>query len=340
MRTASRLGRLRYLLGLGVLLGGASLAEPLAAPGSVAVAMDRPAVQADLSVLTFNVKGLPWPVASGRGAALLEVAARLAQLRAEGRQPSVVVLQEAFTGDAKAIGQLAGYPYRVEGPYVRDGGAAAPADEDYGPNGAPLLDSGLIVLSDFPVRDIAREAFPDGACAGYDCLAAKGIVVVTLDVPGKGPVSIATTHFNSRGASGAPAGKTRDAYAQQAAFLARFLERVRDPAAPLVLAGDMNRGQRPLRIACLQDALRELGGGHAPLDALQQRMAEDNDGIARSADAAWIRMRARDLQFPFDGARMRLVPVGADIPFGTEADGSRLSDHMGYTIHYRLERQG
>ena len=50
-----------------------------------------------LSVLTYNVKGLPWPLASGRPEAFSAMADRLRDMRAEGRNPHIVVLQEAFT---------------------------------------------------------------------------------------------------------------------------------------------------------------------------------------------------------------------------------------------------
>src|SRR4051794_12601604 len=73
-----------------------------------------------LSVLTYNVHGLPWPLASGRNPAFVEIATRLRALRAAGAQPHVVVLQEAFTGAAKSIGAEAGYPFVLIGPSASD----------------------------------------------------------------------------------------------------------------------------------------------------------------------------------------------------------------------------
>lgn len=69
-----------------------------------------PKPQGDLTVMTYNVKGLPWPVAWGRAAMLDAIGKRLARLRAHGRQPTVVVLQEAFTEDARRIADAAGIP--------------------------------------------------------------------------------------------------------------------------------------------------------------------------------------------------------------------------------------
>ena len=45
-----------------------------------------------LSVMTYNVNGLPWPIALGRDAALGRIADRLAGMRRAGRQPHIVLL--------------------------------------------------------------------------------------------------------------------------------------------------------------------------------------------------------------------------------------------------------
>ncbi|MXP41645.1 endonuclease [Altererythrobacter soli] len=301
-----------------------------------------PADRGDFSVLTYNVKGLPWPVALGRGAALQRIGDRLAHMRAAGQQPSVVVLQEAFIGEAKAIGERAGYRYRVFGP--RDSVASAhPGIERrwyLGETQGKQLDSGLLILSDFPITDMASAAFPTDACAGFDCLAAKGVVLVTIEVPGKGPVAVATTHFNSRGASLAPGPATAHAFAAQSQFLAAFLKREWRAGTPLVLAGDFNVGRRPFRMATLPKALATVSGERAPAEGLRATMTADKAGIGRSPDALSIRDSARDMQFIFDGEDRSLKPVGAAIPFGTEAGGSALSDHMGFMIHYRVVPQG
>lgn len=341
MNALRRRPRLLFLVGAGLLIGGASISGGGTADARWDHVPALPAEPGDFSVMTYNVKGLPWPVAWGRGAALLRIGDRLADLRAAGHQPSVVVLQEAFTADAKAIGERAGYRYRVFGA-DRDGVAAgqngpAVARQWYlGETQGKQLDSGLLVLSDFPIVEVARAAFPADACAGFDCLAAKGVVLVTIELPGKGRVAVATTHFNSRGASYAPAEETARAYAAQAEFLAAFLAHEWTADAPLVLAGDFNMGRRPFRQAVLPAALSQLLGGGKPAEGLRRVMAEDEAGIGRSPDARSIRMRARDMQFILDSRDRALVPVGATIPFGTEKDGSALSDHMGFVIHYRI----
>lgn len=319
-----------------LLLAGALAATTLGAvplqtaPGLVPPGPAAPA--ADLSVMTYNVKGLPWPIAQGRPAAIRAIGARLAAMRAVGRQPTVVVLQEAFIDEAKAIGDLAGYAYQVHGPYLRaDMGVGASAGGTWylGETRPSALDSGLVILSDLPVTAVARAEFPTDSCAGFDCLAAKGVVMATVDLPGGGSVAIATTHLNSRGASGAPHARTHEAFARQADFLDRFVRWYRGNR-PLILAGDFNRAQRPERIKSLTAAM------HSAREGLAEAVNQGAIAAADAEDARAIVKSARDMQFLFDGAATRLQVSGADVPFGTEPGGTDLSDHMGFTVRYRL----
>jgi endonuclease/exonuclease/phosphatase family metal-dependent hydrolase len=260
-------------------------------------------------------------------------------MRAKRRQPDIVVLQEAFTPEAKRIAGLSGYPYIVEGAYTRAApGAAERGTRNWflGETQPAMVDSGLIILSDLPVLAVSRASFPPTACAGWDCLAAKGIAMVTVDVPGKGPLTVATVHLNCQGASGASKPRATQAYVRQVGFLARYLSAERHPGAPLIIAGDFNRGHRPQRIAALKAALTRVAGSGAPTDALTRALGRPGVWQGQDPDLRFIQARARDLQYAFAGDELDAVPVAADVPFGTEIDGSMLSDHMGYTVHYRL----
>ena len=104
-------------------IAGAAWVAPIGAKGA-ATPQARPdgaatPFQGSLSVLTYNVHGLPWPFATGRPAAFRQIANRLAVMRAEGTAPQIVVMQEAFTSAAVRIGKEAGYPYIAQGPGVR-----------------------------------------------------------------------------------------------------------------------------------------------------------------------------------------------------------------------------
>jgi hypothetical protein len=94
--------------------------QPVSGAANAALACEQDAA---LSVMTYNVHGLPFPIAFQRDPALHEIGTRLTALRRGGQQPHVVLLQEAFTTDAKAIAPLAGYRYVALGPEPKDVGA-------------------------------------------------------------------------------------------------------------------------------------------------------------------------------------------------------------------------
>jgi endonuclease/exonuclease/phosphatase family metal-dependent hydrolase len=315
------------------------------------VAAARP-YDGTLSLLTYNVEGAPWPFALDRPRAFVRIAARLRALRRVGRSPGVAVLQEAFTADAQAIGHAAGYRYVVEGPGPVEANAAAPDAADLGfaadarwwlgETQGKLLGSGLLVLSDYPIVRIRRMAFPAFACAGFDCLANKGALLVTVRIPGAStPIDIVTTHLNSRHNSHAGDARSLYAYAREAAFLSAFINRWHDPADPLIVAGDFNAGVSPPRWVALRRAVaswRSRSGFREALTLVVGRAAAR--GMARSADVAAILRRAADWQFFTPGTAAVLDAVAVQVPFGREPQGGMLSDHIGYAVRYRLERRG
>lgn len=311
------------------------VAQPLLAP---------PAGQpgTELEVLTYNVHGLPWPVVSPRSAQLAAIGERLAALHRIGRAPQVAVLQEAFTADARAIARASGYRYAAYGP-GDDGAFAAPL-----PQGAPpaALDrgahwwkgegvgkwegSGLILLSDYPIQTVRRLTYSTQACAGYDCLAAKGAMLARLRLPDGRAVDIATTHLNSRHASGVADERSNRAWLVQTEELRAFIAAHRDPAVPLVLGGDFNVGH---------DLVRELG--MADMAGRLDRRASDGlrdlvqAGFALPRDATVALAHAKDWQLTLNAPAVHLSPVSAWVPFGPTAHAN-LSDHYGYVVRYAL----
>ena len=298
-----------------------------------------------LSVLTYNVHGLPWPIVEPRADELAAIGHRLAMLRAEKRQPSVVVLQEAFTADAARIGLEGGYRFAAAGPSaderdtsltVPDPAFVAEASALKGETEGKWESSGLRIFSDFPIVAIRRMAFPDHVCAGYDCLANKGALLVTIDVPGRGLVQVAATHLNSHAASGVPDARSIVAYRKQVALLDSFLRRTADPARPLIVAGDFNVGVAPGRWNALGSRAagwEALGGGQGG-EGLRACLAAGE--VDRIDEAAFIIRRARDFEFFSPGTRMLLAPERAEVTFGREPDGRALSDHLGFSVTYRM----
>ena len=305
---------------------------------------DHPA-EVGLSVMTYNIEGLPWPVRFGRAEAMAAIGDRLATMRAAGRQPRVVLLQEAFSDDARAIRTTTGYRYAAFGPADSAAGAEAVKPEDRrfqdegsfftGERSGKLVGSGLLILSDYPIRVVKSAPFPAYACAGYDCLANKGMVLAELALPDGGRVAIIDLHLNSKGASGVSGERADAAFERQTEALAAFVAANRVDGVPMVVAGDFNIGQRPDRLAMVRAAL-----GAATPDVLSlcaDRQAGCAGGLPVDADAS--RRRAKDWQFllPSGGGELRVRRIA--VPFGREADGTMLSDHIGYAAYLELAGQ-
>jgi endonuclease/exonuclease/phosphatase family metal-dependent hydrolase len=306
-----------------------------------------------LTLLSYNVHGLPWPFTSGRPAAFTQIADRLRDMRRTGTQPAVVALQEAFTDSARQIGQAAGYRYIVNGPTSSDRSALpmTPTDRKFaagqsflnGETIGPVEGSGLQIMSDYPILSVRSTVFPRFACAGYDCLANKGVLLVTVKIPGQAlPVEIATAHMNSRGASGVGDDRTGYAYQRQVDALEAFFRANSNPALPMIFAGDFNIGKALSR----QVAMRSRAGNWwtAPdnmlaLGSLRTCMHGLASNVTDRTDAQTALRRAKDWQFPVSVPRLALIPAHVFVPFGTEPDGTMLSDHVGYSVRYDLIRR-
>jgi endonuclease/exonuclease/phosphatase family metal-dependent hydrolase len=316
-------------------------------PASMAAADDP-----SLSVMTYNVNGLPWPVAFGREAALERIGARLAEMRGAARQPRLVLLQEAFRDDAAAIAQRAGYAHVAYGPDAAFRSAAEPtaADRrfrkdarwDRGELAPKQLGSGLMVLSDYPITAVDRMAFPDFACAGFDCLANKGVLLVRIAVPGMTePLTVANAHLNARKAAGVPTTRSYQAYERQVGLMAGFIERRVSRGAPLLLGGDMNIGRDKDRARAFFAAFARSGLTFVtPADGGLRRAlsAAARTDAGTRADLLQADHHGKDWLFARAGGGQPMKIRSARVPFGSEGGGEPLSDHVGYVIDYATPR--
>ena len=335
------MGPVRYgLMAMGALAVGILVAPP-----------GQAQTPAELTVLTYNIEGLPWPARVGRGEDLSQIAGQLQALRAQGHQPHVVLFEEAFSSAAKAIAVKAGYRYIADGPSASDAGAPAtsPADRAFmaqarflsGEKWGKLRGSGLRIASDYPIIDVRRMAYPAYACAGMDCLANKGVMLVTIQVPGASkPVTIVATHLNSRRAARVSFDRSFYAYRRQVDALSDFVRTNIAPGTPFIVAGDFNAGQEPQRRAYL---LQKAAGWasntlvKAALDICLQAGAQCP--TENRNDLAFSQQRGRDWQLFSSGGSENLVLKSMSALFGHDAEGRMLSDHVGYAATYMVEDQ-
>ena len=322
--------------------------------GLVPVTATAAAAPQGLSVLTYNIEGLPAPFAWGRSDAAKQIAAKLASLRAAGQQPHVVVLQEAFGAVQQEIGQRAGYKYIAFGPdrdmknnepmTEADRAFAAKARMLKGEDLGKWRGSGLVILSDYPILSVKKAAFPSFACAGYDCMANKGVLMADILVPGSDkPVSVIATHMNSKKASGVSETRFGYAYDRQVQTIGKFLAANLDPTAPYVFAGDTNIGKSLDRKAQLEGMFAALPRSVVQPTRMVLATCLDDASAGCTFDARAAAEKAykhgKDWQVYADGAVTHIRPLAIDVPFGPDKNGRMLSDHIGYTALYSLEQE-
>ncbi len=289
-----------------------------------------PARSAEISVLTYNVRGMPWPAARNRGTAMGAIGRELAQMRREGRQPDVVLIQEGFVGDMAKLAQASGYRYWVKGPDRKARPAAPLLGARYylvGEGWGKFAGSGLHILTDLPPDRVATLTY--SACAGLDCLAAKGAMLVHLAVPGlPGGVDVVNTHMNSRTAAKVPWSRSLTAHHRQVDELTAFIAAERDAESSLLVGGDFNVKNAPDRY--------EHDRPIRPFTVVSEFCTRVASCEGQPADQGQPWLKSQDLQgFASPGA-VSLRPIRIGALFASPDTGGRLSDHDGYLVRYQL----
>jgi len=301
-----------------------------------------PSERAGLSVMTYNIKGLPWPIARGRPRALDAIGQRLRLMRQREVQPDVVLLQEAFSDDAKRIAEIAGYDFVARGPSASRVQPLPPLGEGFagdarwikGERSGNVVDSGLLILSDFPIVKSRRYAFPRGACAGYDCLASKGVLAAWIKLPSlRSPIAVVDTHLNSRHSTHVAPARADAAYAWQVGAVHRFLKRAIPLETPVIFGGDFNIGDVDRRMQAF-DATPLLGSHQT--DDLRAVSRSEAVVPGDKEEALQIVERNKDRIFSRGGPDIALEPQRAWVPFAEEPSGGAMSDHFGFVIDYKL----
>ncbi|MFC3098176.1 endonuclease/exonuclease/phosphatase family protein [Alteraurantiacibacter palmitatis] len=318
--------------------------DPPPLPAAFTLPVDHDAVTGQpflhLSVLSYNVAGLPWPRRANAGAAMERIAAAWPEEFAYG-SPDVVILQEAFVPRATRMMGEVGYANLVRGPQrgARADPLIAPADRAFrkgrrllrGERLGRRVNSGLLVATDLAVARVRVHPFGGHSCAGFDCLANKGVQLVEIDLPGvPEPLFVLNTHLNSRDSSGASAERSLYAYRRQLAQIEAFLDRAWQGRGPLIWAGDFNARHDPDRFAAKEEHIRgELAHRHCIRhpDLCVVTASWDND-------EPWL--DTQDLQGFVQGQRVNIEPVAIRARFDAPVNGRMLSDHDGLEVVWRL----
>ncbi|HEY9235029.1 MAG TPA: hypothetical protein VIP08_08340, partial [Phenylobacterium sp.] len=192
-----------------------------------------------------------------------------------------------------------------------------------------LTNGGLHVLSDAPITEVLNVAYR--SCAGLDCLANKGAMLVRLafpDIPVE--VDVVNTHMNSRRAARAPAERTLQAHNLQTEELYAFINRARAQDAPLLIGGDFNVRNAPDRYYHKASARP-----FAVVSEFCSQTLEAGCGASENSEGQPAWLRSQDLQAFGGGGQVEVRPVRAQAVF-TQQERLRFSDHDGYLVRYRL----
>lgn len=293
-------------------------------PPSIAALRDAVAAQAapaapaaaewTLRVVTYNIHGImpfvqndPKFEEKSKGR-YREIAARLRRLRAEGKAPHVVVIQEAFNHWAAKAAREAGYPHVLEGNGARFG---------------KIGGSGLFILSEYPVLTSSNADYSD--CTGFDCLANKGAMHARIVVPeAQRSFDVYNTHMNADEPPATPEDSMKARMAQIRDYAA-FVRRTREPGSPAILAGDFNFRAGNADYALFQSL---LSGTSVLEECSRSACAGDAPGP--------ILRRSVDHQFHLPGTRGGVAAAYVAQTFKEPHGGEPLSDHLGLEARYRL----
>jgi endonuclease/exonuclease/phosphatase family metal-dependent hydrolase len=271
---------------------------------------------------------------------LRAIGRELAARRAAGRQPDVVLIQEGFRGEIADLVRVSGYRFWAQGPRRSDRPPARPRNTqgDYrkvryplaGEGWGKFTGSGLHVLSDLPIVEVRSEAYRN--CAGLDCLANKGVMLVRVELPdGAGVADIVNTHMNAKGASRTPLARTLQAHNLQTEQLLTFIKREHAVDVPLLVGGDFNVKGAPARYA-YDAAARPYTVVSEYCDAVDARC----EGQApAAASKPWL--RSQDLQAFHPGGPVDVRPMVVATLFDKTRGERALSDHAAYLVRYQLD---
>ena len=296
----------------------------------------------EISVLIYNVAGLPWPIGKKRKNNIRTIGYILGEMRAVNAEPDIVLLQEAFTMKSNPIPEFGGYPNVTGGPKTnhKAGKLSPDADPDFvkgrsfwkGEKLGKWLNSGLAILSNFPIVEKKVRPFKRRECAGFDCLANKGVMLISVQIPGvPETIEIFNTHMNSRDASGVSDYRSMTAHNLQADESRDFLRsELADDGHALILGGDFNTKQDHDRLNYLAPK------GVTPIVRFYCTQVVDDCDIRMSFDSDEPWLDTQDLQAFFSGERIMIRPIGIEAMFDRPIEGKMLSDHDGYLVYYRL----
>ena len=318
----------------------------------------------EIRVMIYNVCGLPWPIACGktsrqtdanderipiacrRGKALKKIGDTLGEMRKLGVEPDIVMLQEAFISTSEQVAIRGGYSNLAFGPGPKDKADdySDRASQEFidarkwgkGEKSGKKQSSGLLIASNFPIAETFKKPFYQWECAGFDCLANKGVIMARIEIPGvPDALEVVTSHYNSKGASGVSLDRSLEAHQLQMEATGEFLDEVSNYDLPGIWGGDLNMRHSEERITYFVERFGKNLNEVSSYCVENQELCE----VATDweTDKPWF--ESQDLQGWVSGKRVSIEPIRVEVAFNEPVDGLLPSDHNALVVIYRLSWQ-
>lgn len=261
-----------------------------------------------IKILSYNVKGLPALINPGYDAdRFADIGDILAAHKAAGLAPDIVLLQEAFQSRANELSQHGGYPFVA-----------------MGPSNEKLVNSGIQILSQFPIDYQQSILYKDEDCGTWDCFASKGAQIARIQLPGV-PflLTVANTHAQSDDDYNAPR-------RNQLQMLAHFLKSIFNPSAGLIVGGDFNT--KP-SLFSYQDFKKRTGLTSVGELCL---VPQNQCSLLGQTDRAKLLDDSNDQFFFVNGRQVSIRPISVERTFQHPYKGRMLSDHFGYETVFEI----
>ncbi|HEU4652252.1 MAG TPA: endonuclease/exonuclease/phosphatase family protein [Croceibacterium sp.] len=301
----------------------------------------------ELDVLTYNIEGLPFPARNNRGPYLREIARRLAEFRASGEGPDIVLFQEVFSTAAAQAVTDSGYRSIATGPRTRtpqdpNTAGALPGRRNVfrGEIGRTFTSAGLAIATDYPVMGAGYIPYARHSCAGFDCLSNKGILFAEVAVPGvPGLIDVYTTHMQSQGSSRVIVERHAEAHRRQMNELAAYVRSSSPLTDPILIGGDFNMRNSDVRHYTFNRVTADTPSSspESPVGNVHRYCSEHRDTCdvrQEWRDDEWLRVQ--NLHLFQSGNVVKVRPIRVEGMFDGGPSGPVLSDHNGFRVVYEI----
>ena len=273
------------------------------------------AANLQLRVLTYNIWGLPSPKAHATWR-YGEIAKRLGAY-------DVIAFEEAWSSNTDVVWQIPTHPYHAFGGQVHGMGGA----------------SGLILASKYPIVESHFLGFT--ICAGWECLAKKGVLMTRIQISPGLQVDFYMTHLNA----------WDEHELIRSSQIMELVGMINDYSLdnPIVIMGDLNAGFRSNNYWELLGGVGALRDSYLDyVSTLHSPTQEQVDGysfdVVKNPWAATELSEEKtpqrlDYIFYRDSAVARLRVRESKLVFTEPVQGNKpLSDHYGLTTVFDVSR--